>query len=130
MSTVGAAPRKNGSRPLALDPAAMARRRTLGRGVWASAATAAGLSFGRGGGSTAPGCSLSRGVGLAPPSRSRGHGGEPVATRTTVEGGFSSSSVGMEGFPFPHAPSPPLFDVAGIDPPSPRSWDLSGELDA
>jgi hypothetical protein len=118
MSTAGTTRRKNGSAGAVVT----APGQNLGCHV--RAATAAG----RGGGS-ATAHSLGCGVGLPPPPRSGGHGGAaatttPVTTPFTIDGikgRIPGSSASMEGFPFPPASSPPLYDAAGGDPSSP-SW--------
>jgi hypothetical protein len=121
MSTPSATRRKNGSSPAALDAAAGAPGRTLGRGG-VGAATASGLPFGRGGLSTPPSRSLGpRGVGLPPPPRSRGLGGGSVAP-SSIEGFVRGDFPSSAGFSFPSASSQPLFDAASVDPSSPGAW--------
>ncbi|CAL4914566.1 unnamed protein product [Urochloa decumbens] len=123
MSTPGALRRKNGS--AAVDPAAAAPGRTLGRsdgGAAAAAAAAAGggLPFGRGGLSTPPSRSLGlgpRGVGLPPSARARGRGGGSVAAPTTLP---ATEAFSMDGGGFPSS----LWASTGfsVDPSSPGSW--------
>ena len=123
------AARKKGSPPSAAAAAAVA-------------APATARTLGRGGLSTTTAFSLSHGGSSAPTARNHGLGGGSAAAAVrptsggvgmgavtapssidgSSGGGFPSSSLYMDGFPFPPSPSPALFDAAGADPSSPGSW--------
>ena len=114
--------KKKASTPSALDAAAAAPARTLGRGGF-SAPTA--LSLGRGGGSALTARSLGRGgssaaAGTRPTTGGVGKGAAtaPSSIDGSSVGGFPS----IDGFPFPHSPSQAWFDAADSDPSSPVSW--------
>uniref|UniRef100_K3YED4 Uncharacterized protein n=1 Tax=Setaria italica TaxID=4555 RepID=K3YED4_SETIT len=121
-SMAAAARKKKGTTPLALDAAAAAPARTLGRGGF-SASTS--LSLGRGGGSVVTARSLGRGGGSAAAGTRPTTGGVDKGA-ATAPSSINGSNVGgfpsIDGFPFPHSPSQAWFDAAGNDPSSPGSW--------
>ncbi|KAG2637028.1 hypothetical protein PVAP13_2NG490403 [Panicum virgatum] len=116
MSKQLAARKKKGSPPSAAAAAAVA-------------APAAACTLGRGGLSTTTAFSLGHGGSSAPTARSLGLGGgggvgmgavtAPSSIDGSSGGGFPSSLLSMDRFPFPPSPSPAWFDAAGADP---SSW--------